>query len=232
MIHDVRETDDQCCIHADSIASSANPQTPSIATLIHLPKHLPTVLPLGHLAVGYLWYVAYAAVGTHRLPARVALVPLAFGTQFPDLIDKPLAYLGVLRYGRSLAHSVFTFGICTLAVWWIATRLRDRLTADSLGDRLRRVTPAAFAIGYASHLVGDTYRFLLAGDLWAARFLLYPLFPVPESPGDDIAPWIRLFRIYQEMGSHPQLNFILLAIGVFVGVRVYQYWNQARTPRA
>ena len=186
------------------------------------------MLPLGHLAVGYLWYAAYAAVGSHRLPARVALVPLVFGTQFPDLIDKPLAYVGVLRYGRSLAHSVFTFVLCTLAVWWISTRLRAHWPVDSLGDRLRRVTPAAFAIGYASHLVGDTYRFLFAGDLWAARFLVYPLTSVPESPSDEIPPWIRLFRIYQEMGSHPQLNVILLATSVFVGLRVRRYWLRSR----
>jgi hypothetical protein len=64
---------------------------------------------------------------------------------------------------------------------------------------------------------------LLAGDLWAARFLLYPLFPVPESPGDDIAPWVRLFEIYQEMGTHPQIPLIVLAVVVFVGLRVGQY---------
>ncbi|TKX60769.1 metal-dependent hydrolase, partial [Halorubrum sp. SP9] len=74
-----------------------------------------------------------------------------------------------------------------------------------------------------SHLLGDTYRFLLSGDLWAARVLLYPLFPVPESPADDIAPWIRLFEIYQEMSTHPQITLIVVAIVVFVGLRVRQY---------
>jgi hypothetical protein len=181
------------------------------------------VLPLGHLAFAYLWYVVYAAVGTHRLPARLALVPLAIGSQFPDLVDKPLAYLEFLTYGRSLAHSVFAFAICSLAVWWVARRARGRWAAETLPERLRVVTPAAFAIGYVSHLLGDTYRFLLAGDLWAARFLLYPLFPVPESPADDVPPWIRLFRIYQEMGTHPQLNVIALAVVVFVGLRLRQY---------
>lgn len=186
------------------------------------------MLPLGHLAFAYLWYAAYAAIGTHRLPARLALVPLAIGSQFPDLIDKPLAYLEVLRYGRSLAHSLFTFTICSLAVWWVTTRLHGRWTAESLPERLRIVTPAAFALGYLSHLLGDTYEFLLTGDLWAARFLVYPLVSVPESPADDVAPWIRLFRIYQEMGSHPQLNLIILAIVVFVGLRL-RYWIQTRS---
>lgn len=181
------------------------------------------MLPLGHLAFAYLWYALYAASSTHRLPARLALIPLAFGSQFPDLIDKPLAYIGVLMYGRSLAHSLFTFALCALVVWWLTTRLRGRWSVETLAERLRIVTPAAFAIGYASHLLGDTYRFLLTGDLWAARFLLYPLFPVPESPSDDIAPWVRLFEIYQEMGSHPQITLIGLAVIVFVGLRVRQY---------
>lgn len=188
------------------------------------------MLPLGHLAFAYLWYVAYAAVGTHRLPVRLALVPLALGSQFPDLIDKPLAYLEILTYGRSLAHSVFTLTICSLAVWWATTHLRGRWTVDSFPERLRAVTPAAFTLGYASHLLGDTYQFFLAGDLWAARFLMYPLASVPESSADDVAPWIRLFRIYQEMGTHPQLNLILLAMVVFVGLRL-RYWTQARSNR-
>jgi hypothetical protein len=97
-----------------------------------------------------------------------------------------------------------------------------------LAERLRIVTPAAFAIGYASHLLGDTYRFLFAGDLWAARFLVYPLFPVPESPSDNIAPWVRLFEIYQEMGTHPQITLIVLAGVVFVGLRVRQYLASSR----
>lgn len=186
------------------------------------------MLPLGHLAFAYLWYTAYAAAGTHRLPARLALIPLAFGSQVPDLIDKPLAYIGVLVYGRSFAHSLFTFGLCSLTVWWLVVRLRDRWIAETLTERLRIVTPAAFAIGYASHLLGDTYRVLLGGDLWATRFVLYPLVPVPESPADDIPPWIRLFEIYSEMGSHPQLNWIILAIFVFVGLRRRHYWKSMR----
>jgi len=149
--------------------------------------------------------------------------------QFPDLIDKPLAYFGVLTYGRSLAHSLFAFTLCTLTLWWLTRYLNGSWTAETVLERLRIVTPVAFAIGYLSHLVGDIYRFLLAGDLWSARFLLYPLVSVPETPADEIAPWTRLFQIYQEMGTHPQQNVIIFAIIVFVGLRVYNYWKR-RTP--
>lgn len=189
------------------------------------------MLPLGHLAFAYLWYAGYATIGTHRLPARVALVPLAVASQFPDLIDKPLAYLEILPYGRSLAHSLFTFAICSLAVWWLASRLRGRWGDGTVPESLRALTPAAFAVGYLSHLLGDTYRFLLAGDLWPARFLVYPLFPLPESPADDIAPWNRMLRIYQDMSTHPQLELIAIALAVFVGLRVRRYWRQTQTER-
>lgn len=200
-------------------------------TLIYSPSHAHVVLPLGHLTFAYLWYVFYAAARSRQLPARLVLVPLAFGSQFPDLIDKPLAYLGVLTYGRSLAHSLFAFLICTAVVWWGAAQLRNRWSTETIAERLRSITPAAFAIGYASHLVGDTYRFFLAGDFWTARFLLYPLFPVPESPADEVAPWIRLFEIYQEMGSHPQVGIIALASVVFLSLRIHRYWHSRQLQR-
>ncbi|MDB9281676.1 metal-dependent hydrolase [Halorubrum ezzemoulense] len=181
------------------------------------------MFPLGHLAVAYLSYVVYAAATTHRLPARLALIPVAVGSQFPDLVDKPLAYVGVLTSGRSLAHSVFTFAVCSVVVWWVAIRLRGYWRPDSLPDRLRSVTPVAFAVGYVSHLGGDSYHSLLIGDVWSARFLVYPIYDLPRSPASDIAPWTRMFRIYREMGTHPQLNLILVAVGVFVGLRLREY---------
>lgn len=107
-------------------------------------------------------------------------------------------------------------------------RLRGRWRVKTIAERLRVVTPEAFAIGYASHRLDDTYRFLLAGDLWAARFLVDPLFTVSKSPSNDIAPWVRLFNIYQEMGSHPQVNLVILAAVVFVALRVRQSLRQSK----
>ncbi|ELZ44928.1 hypothetical protein C464_12990 [Halorubrum coriense DSM 10284] len=187
------------------------------------------MLPLGHLTFAYLWYVLYAASSTHRLPARFALIPLAIGSQFPDLIDKPLAYVGVLISGRSLAHSLFTFAICSLGVYWVAIRFRGRWTPESFAERLRIVTPAAFAAGYVSHLVGDSYRSLLIGDFWSVRFLVFPIYPISRSPASDIAPWTRMFRIYQDMGTHPQLELIILAVTLFAALRVRQYLRGVRT---
>jgi hypothetical protein len=179
------------------------------------------VLPLGHAALAYLLYTSHVFSRTRRRPQYLALVPLAIGSQFPDLVDKPLAYLGVLTYGRSLAHSVFTFVLVSGVVWWGATTLRTRWPDTSWQGRLRGLTPVAFASGYLSHLLGDLYGPAAAGST-DVRFVLYPVYVIPRAAGDDIAPWIRLIRIYREMGTHPQLELILLAFVVFVGLHRWE----------
>ncbi|WP_435186456.1 metal-dependent hydrolase [Halobellus sp. EA9] len=179
------------------------------------------MLPFGHAATAYLCYAVYAVVTSRRLPARLALFPLALGSQFPDLIDKPLAYWNLVPYGRSLAHSVFTCGLVIALIWGSFHYARDYWDPGSWQDRLRVVTPAAFGIGYTSHLLGDSYTALLAGRFVDARFLLYPLYPLPESPADDIPPWLRLLRIYQYLDTHPQFGLIIFAVVVFLGIRIW-----------
>lgn len=180
------------------------------------------MLPLGHVAFGYLLYAGYARVTRIRAPPQYSLVVLAFGTQFPDLVDKPLAYVEILVSGRSLAHSLFAFLIVSAGIWKVANYLKPKLEA---GWRLQLClwAPAAFVIGYGSHLVGDSYKALLAGNVHDVGFLVYPLYALQESPADDIAPWTRMVRIYRDMGTHPQLEFIALALAVFVGTRIWAF---------
>lgn len=176
--------------------------------------------PVTHGAVAYLLYVAYALVSSHRLPARWALVPLAVGSQFPDLVDKPLAYWGVLAYGRSLAHSVFSL-LFVCGVVWLVVRSPTLRLADWLPAQVRRLTPAAFTIGYAAHLLGDAWRGLFSGDLFSVRFLAYPLFGVPQSPSDNISPLVRVLELYREPAATMHLEIVGAAVLVFVGVRVW-----------
>lgn len=178
------------------------------------------MLPLGHVAFGYLLYVGYGwSRGTLR-PANWALLPLAVGTQFPDLIDKPLAFYDVLASGRSLAHSVFALILVTGLVWWGTNALRGRESTAERWEALLAVTPAAFGIGYVSHLLGDLSDPFLAGNYDDMRFVLYPIYRIPGGPGDEVAPWIRLLRIYRGMETHPQIELILLALVVFAWIRV------------
>jgi hypothetical protein len=124
--------------------------------------------PWGHTALGYLLYAVYVRAAARGRPTGVGVLALFVGTQTPDLIDKPLAwYVGVLEYGRSLAHSVLTGGLILLAVVWYLRR------------RGHRTAAAAFAVGYLSHLVGDAYSFALAGTWEHLAFLVWPLLPIP-----------------------------------------------------
>lgn len=127
--------------------------------------------PWEHLAVGYLLYSVYTRTVHRRRPDHDEVLVLAVGTQFPDLVDKPLAWaFGVLPSGLSLAHSL----VCALAVCGLLFVVGRRHTGRPVGD--------AFGIGYLSHLLGDLlYPLATGGDIRPA-FLLWPL--VSRTPTD------------------------------------------------
>lgn len=189
------------------------------------------MLPLGHLAFAYLCYVGVAVVRRYPLPASWALPVLALGSQFPDIVDKPLAYYGVVAYGRALAHSIFTLVLVCGFLWWFARRHRGHWAPGDWREQLRTLGPLAFTVGYVSHLVGDTYRVVLAGQYTDARFVLWPIYRMPDSPADDIPPWIRLLQIYRDMETHPNLELIVLAVAVFISLRLYGLVRRHRRNR-
>ena len=117
--------------------------------------------PIGHLAVAYLCYALYARKRYEKPPAHLPVLVALFGSQFPDLVDKPLAwYLGVLPTGRTLAHSLLVLVPLCLVLYALARRY-DR---PEYG--------VAFAVGALSHALVDA-----APALWGAGeagFLLWP----------------------------------------------------------
>ena len=124
--------------------------------------------PWGHLAVGYL----ALAGGRRAPPGGAGTLLLALGTQFPDLVDKPLAWhLGVIPNARSLAHSAIVATLLVTIVWWYAAR-RDQ-----------RPLALAFGVGYASHLTADALYPALAGDVVDLAFLGWPVLPAIEYTG-------------------------------------------------
>jgi membrane-bound metal-dependent hydrolase YbcI (DUF457 family) len=125
--------------------------------------------PWGHLAVGYLVYSFVAHLGYRRRPGDRATLALALGTQFPDLVDKPLAWtVPVLPNGRSLTHSLL-IALLIIAVLQLVLRWRNS------GE-----VATAFAIGYLSHLFGDALYPALEGDYYLLEFLAWPLLPAIE----------------------------------------------------
>jgi hypothetical protein len=127
------------------------------------------MLPWGHAALGYLFYSVYSRTRIGRPPVGLTVYAVALGTQFPDLVDKPLTWtIPLLPYGRSLAHSLFTTAL-VLAALWVVFRAPNQ----------RRLT-VAFGVGYGSHLVGDGIGPTLHGDALGLGYLLWPLTSVPD----------------------------------------------------
>ena len=125
--------------------------------------------PLGHLVTGYLVYSLGRRAARRPPPSTLTALVVAFGTQFPDLVDKPLAwYFGVLPNGRSLAHSLITATlVCALMI-----RAADRYDRRELG--------VAFAVGYLAHLPGDMVGSIANGSFDSLAFLLWPVLPPVE----------------------------------------------------
>ena len=137
--------------------------------------------PWGHLAVAYLCYVIAIELRSEGEQTLLTLFAVAFGSQFPDLVDKPLAWsLPILPSGRSFAHSLLTATLVIWGVYWVAQRHQ------------RGEAAIAFGIGYLSHSLVDlgpeVVVGLLQGDLsqlqWTT-YLLWPLLPAPPYPSDD-----------------------------------------------
>lgn len=121
--------------------------------------------PWEHLAVGYLLY--WGLVRLRRDRERVtgpAAIAVAFGTQFPDLVDKPMAWVfGIFPSGVSVAHSVFTATLVSLLVL-VAAR---RVDSPRVG--------VAFGVGYLSHLPADLLYPILLGEEPLLSAFLWPL---------------------------------------------------------
>jgi len=182
--------------------------------------------PWGHLAVGYLAYRVLAGVANRWPPTRTAMFVLIFATQLPDLIDKPLAYsFSVLPEGRALMHSLLVAVPVCLYMFALYG--------------VRSDTGWAFTIGYLSHLLGDSYRSLLAGQWADVSFLLWPVFPPPDYPTSSFGVhWQQLLAAAGDVtvlgivtGELPLVAYQALLAGVVVVWWLYEGAPGVRTSR-
>jgi hypothetical protein len=129
--------------------------------------------PWGHLAVGYLLYTILLHVYFNRSPTGTATLAVAVGTQFPDLIDKPLAWtFDILAAGRSFAHSLLVTTVVIVLVFIIAAR-RDRTTIA-----------LAFGTGYLSHLAADAIFPLIRSEYGDLAYLGWPITQLSPNGGE------------------------------------------------
>ncbi|MFC7130073.1 metal-dependent hydrolase [Haloferax chudinovii] len=164
--------------------------------------------PWGHLLFGAFAYFGYRRIrqlGTSRVSVGLSLT---LGTQFPDLVDKPLAwYVGVLPTGRSLAHSIFTFFLVAVVLTQIGWRV----------DRDEAVF--AFLFGYFTHIVGDIIPPLLDGERYYATFFLWPALPAVDY-GTELTLLPRLRALDPSPVLFVQFGLLtLVAIGWYLRAR-------------
>jgi hypothetical protein len=158
--------------------------------------------PWEHLAVAYVAVSLWFRV-TGRRVDTAAVLALGAGSQFPDLVDKPLAWsVGVLPTGTTLAHSVFVAVPVAAGVWWF-TRSRGRA---GLG--------LAFGLAYLLHLPGDlAYGVLTTGGAVPWGIVLWPVVPATTAgpPGGLLGEAAYYLSASLEYLSDPRaVRYLLL----------------------
>jgi hypothetical protein len=162
------------------------------------------MLPWAHAALGYLLYSAYSRRQLRRPPIGWPVFAVGFGTQFPDLVDKPLTWtIPLLPYGRSMSHSIFAFG-AVMGGLYLLSRYPDHRTLTT-----------AFGVGFLSHLFGDAAGPAIHGDAGGLGFLLWPVTDVPEG---DTGSFVE-FLLALEPTPMMLFGFVLTAVGLGVWIR-------------
>ncbi|SEV81527.1 metal-dependent hydrolase [Natrinema salifodinae] len=124
--------------------------------------------PWGHLGVAYLLYSIYCHGRFRRPPRPGPVLAVVLGSQFADLIDKPLAWgFGILPSGRTLAHSLLFAGALIGIVYAVAL-VRGRVELAT-----------AFVIAHLSHPLADLPPRAFLGYPFGSEFLFWPFLSAP-----------------------------------------------------
>ena len=160
------------------------------------------VFPHEHLLVALLPVMAYVGVRDRRLPRRAVAFATAVGSQFPDLVDKPLAHqFGVLPSGRVFMHSLpFALPIAAGVLAYGQYTERPRVAC-------------AFVVAYLLHVIGDTYRSLLAGEM--PPDLLWPF--VAAQPRPIVPFWAGIDGIHVRLWT--AFSVVVLGVTLLVVLR-------------
>lgn len=157
--------------------------------------------PWGHVAVGYLIYSGVRRYRVGLPPTGPAALAVVFGTQLPDLVDKPLAWtFEILPTGRSLAHSWLVAAVVLAVAWVLLDERRDGL-----------VVP--LGVGGLSHGFADGLYSILARE---PAYLGYLLWPLTTTPAYDTDPSFLAHLLGVELTPYFALQGLLFGVAVFV----------------
>lgn len=135
-----------------------------------------TVRPIEHFIVAVVPVLLYVVIRDRQLPSSRLVWIVFFGSQFPDLVDKPLAHVFfVLPSGRVFMHSLPFAVPISIGVLGYAWRTR------------RPRAGVAFVFAYLSHLAADNYRAFIGPNPHVPPDLLWPL--VPPKPRPIVPYW-------------------------------------------
>lgn len=175
--------------------------------------------PWDHLAVGYLVVSLWRRSRSRRPPREAEAIAVVVGSQFPDMIDKPLGWgTNLLPSGHSLAHSLTVAAPTSVLVYLIARRL-DR------GD-----VGVAFALAYLSHLPADVVYPMVLGRSPNVAFLFWPIVDIPPSQTDALAGRVLelLVQFIAFLRTSQGLTFLLVELSfLFVTLLL---WRQDGWP--
>ena len=159
-------------------------------------------MPWGHAAFAYVLYSLGHRVTTRNPPSGLTAIVALFGSQLPDLVDKPLSWgLHLFPQGYSVAHSVFVAVPVGLFVLAVAARKR------------RLGVGAAFAVGYWSHLVGDVLVAMAERHPFPFDRVLWPLVTLPPY-GHPVSLFGRVHHVietfFYSLTAGQQLTFLAI----------------------
>ena len=165
------------------------------------------MLPPEHFLVAFIPLLVYVLVRDKQLPSLRFVAVVFLGTQFPDLIDKPLAHqFGVLPSGRVFMHS-------------LPTAIPVLLIIGFYGWKTNRIRlSSAFIFSHLSHLLADNYRLLIQSNPRIPADLLWPLTqPIarPVTPhwagtgGINVYLWTGFSMIVLSISTYAMIHDIL-----------------------
>lgn len=166
--------------------------------------------PWEHFLLGYVLYSGYLHAIHGRSPTAAETLAVVTGSQFPDLVDKPLAWTwGITETGYAVGHSIFSVPVVLTAVYLGARRIA------------RPQVALAFSIAYLSHLASDVVYPIVFGRGVEPRVVLWPIASPPGSgiDGGFVERTIRyLDRFLLEIAGGEFSAYLVFQVGLAMGV--------------